>query len=595
MAGSPQETCHRQTPKGSKSPQVASISETTKRLKIMALSNYTLIHRFLQGEKSAFEQLLDRHRGWILSLALRTARDDDEAEDLAQEICIEMYLSLPGIKDPHKFKGWLATIARRVSYRWKEGMKSPYICMDTLVWDTGHRDTLDAFADPGDLYARLELRDRIRQALRTLTHTHRQITILHYIDGYSLEEISRRLHVPEGTVKRRLHESRKRLREEIIMMDAPTTLSHDIKKIHFHLWGQKTGDSMNPLVLTRSLLAGQILHTIHKEGKTADRIAQEVGAAVPYVQDHLDRLEQGDVVTQSGKKHYRANCIIVAEHERDALIRRIRTIGKRDAEIIAEELPRVREAFDRCSFERQGYGWDHMQWIIIPVFLANQGIRQRHAEVYSITPPLRPDGGRWYVIGMQGTHRHQWTAGCNISGDKTVGTLDFWTPAIRKEYAEGPYDPERRKIMVALSEGPVSVEQVAEAGGLETDRVQELLAILCEGDFVRRQDETFTLNFPILYEEDSARLLSAIDPVCTRIVEENRKPGMRQLDILLDELGLNHLRSDYPALKASLASDISGYCFEQLVKTNVLLLPPKKAPANWGFCGWIGQCALVAV
>src|SRR5438132_28375 len=69
-----------------------------------------VVRRVLAGEKAAFGELIDRHRGEALRLARRLVRGSSEAEDVVQEALLQSFLSLDRLRSPDRFRGWLLGI-----------------------------------------------------------------------------------------------------------------------------------------------------------------------------------------------------------------------------------------------------------------------------------------------------------------------------------------------------------------------------------------------------------------------------------------------------------------------------------------------------
>lgn len=168
------------------------------------------------GDARAFGEIVRRFQGMAYGYAYSILRDFHAAEDAAQEAFIAAHANLPQLRDPAAFPGWF----RRIVYKQ---------CDRTLRRAGPRLEGLDRLAerpsdDPSALEAleRDEAHARVLRELNGLPEHQRATTTLFYIDGYSRREIAEFLEVPEGTVKRRLHDARKRLREGMADMVADT-------------------------------------------------------------------------------------------------------------------------------------------------------------------------------------------------------------------------------------------------------------------------------------------------------------------------------------------------------------------------------------
>src|SRR6185312_14782933 len=73
-----------------------------------------LMLRVKQGDRAAFTELVEKYKQPVMNLAFRTLRDATEAEDLAQNVFVQVYKSASRYKSTAKFSTWLFTIARNL-------------------------------------------------------------------------------------------------------------------------------------------------------------------------------------------------------------------------------------------------------------------------------------------------------------------------------------------------------------------------------------------------------------------------------------------------------------------------------------------------
>lgn len=170
----------------------------------------TLLERALRGDLEAFGEVVSRFQGSVISLAYAKLGNWHDAEDAAQEAFITAYRTLKDLRDLECFPGWLRRVALTACNRSVRRAKLPTTRFDEA--DNG----LFFAGDPASDGERTELRDAILSALRSLSPAYRDCMRLHYLEGYSIKEVAMFLGVPQGTVKRRLHDSRKHLQRHMI-------------------------------------------------------------------------------------------------------------------------------------------------------------------------------------------------------------------------------------------------------------------------------------------------------------------------------------------------------------------------------------------
>jgi RNA polymerase sigma-70 factor (ECF subfamily) len=159
------------------------------------------------GDRVAFGDLVTRFQGAVVAAALTKLGDVGEAQELAQEVFVHAMRKLPQLRDPRCFAGWLRRITARMAIN-RLTRRGPI-----RGADAGMLDAVPAMtAGPLDNLVRAEQRSAVQAGLRRLKPLDRQALEAFYLRGRSLKWIARELAVPVGTVKRRLHVARRRLK-----------------------------------------------------------------------------------------------------------------------------------------------------------------------------------------------------------------------------------------------------------------------------------------------------------------------------------------------------------------------------------------------
>jgi RNA polymerase sigma-70 factor (ECF subfamily) len=177
-----------------------------------------VVERALSEGPDAFRAIVERFQSAVFAVALSRDRDFHLAEDIAQQVFIEAYQKLASLKEPEKLGGWLRTIAIRKSVNVIRSSRN-----EVAIQQDGSDGLLIGDADE-DL-EREDLKRRVSKAIGRLRETQRETTILFYIEGYSTSEIASMLDVPTGTVKRRLHDARAKLKLEMLGLVKDTLTS----------------------------------------------------------------------------------------------------------------------------------------------------------------------------------------------------------------------------------------------------------------------------------------------------------------------------------------------------------------------------------
>ena len=173
-----------------------------------------LIHRILSGDDSAFNTLVGRHQKGVHALIWRKIGDFHYAQELTQDVFLQVYNKLGTLKDPKSFAGWLYVIAHRLTLNWiqrhKPAMESLEETPSEEIDESSytHYLTLEREADAAEHNAEI-----VKKLLERLPESERTVVTLYYLGEMTVKEIGNFLGVSVNTIKSRLRRGRERLQE----------------------------------------------------------------------------------------------------------------------------------------------------------------------------------------------------------------------------------------------------------------------------------------------------------------------------------------------------------------------------------------------
>lgn len=179
----------------------------------------TLVKRCRDGDKQAFQALVERYQKRAYSVAYGMLKDRDAAMDVAQEAFVKVYKYLDHFKGDSSFYTWLYRIVTNLAIDARRRKSSE---ADPVEFDETVRQ--DAMEEAGILSTRLgsnpqkavmrkELIEKIEEALQQLPEKHRAILLLREVEGMSYEDLARTLEIRKGTVMSRLFHARKKVQK----------------------------------------------------------------------------------------------------------------------------------------------------------------------------------------------------------------------------------------------------------------------------------------------------------------------------------------------------------------------------------------------
>jgi RNA polymerase sigma-70 factor (ECF subfamily) len=184
-----------------------------------------LVRRAQAGDVEAFGTLVERHRRAVFRAALAAVRSPAEADEVAQDAFVTAFQKLQGFRGEASFKTWLLAIAwrkaidrRKSVTRWMQRMVMPAHTSDAGEgWDPMERLMAGGQTQEEDVMT-ADLQRRLKPLIAGLPKKLRDALLLAGSGDHSYDEIGRMLQIPVGTVKWRVSEARKVLKQKMAAM-----------------------------------------------------------------------------------------------------------------------------------------------------------------------------------------------------------------------------------------------------------------------------------------------------------------------------------------------------------------------------------------
>lgn len=164
-----------------------------------------LVLRAQSGDRSAMDQLLAAYQSEVFSYLERMLGNHSDAEDALQMTLLQAIKKLRWLREPSSFRPWVYRIASRYAYR--------VIASRQRDREHSNADQLEAVEDTIDQNELAELIEQIPQWLEKLTAKGREVMILHYLEGFTAEQVADILNIPLGTVRSRVSHALSRIRK----------------------------------------------------------------------------------------------------------------------------------------------------------------------------------------------------------------------------------------------------------------------------------------------------------------------------------------------------------------------------------------------
>lgn len=154
-----------------------------------------------EGDRDAFNQLVDRIVDRLYAVAYRILRSGPHAEDATQQALVDIWRQLPALRDPDRFDGWAFKLVVHASYAEHRRRRR----------DAPAGSLTDGTAD-ADPFISVAHRDQLERGFQRLSVDQRTVLVLqHYLD-LTHDQMAEVLGIPVGTVRSRLHAARGAMR-----------------------------------------------------------------------------------------------------------------------------------------------------------------------------------------------------------------------------------------------------------------------------------------------------------------------------------------------------------------------------------------------
>ena len=184
-----------------------------------------LVRRAQAGDVQAFGDLVERNRRAVFRAALAAVGSATEADDVAQEAFVTAFQKLHGFRGDAAFRTWLLAITwrkaidrRKSVTRWMQRLVSPAHSEETgEEWNPMDRLAARGQSQEDELVT-ADLQRRLKPLIASLPKKLRDALLLAGSGDHTYEEIARMLKIPAGTVKWRVSEARKLLKQKMTSM-----------------------------------------------------------------------------------------------------------------------------------------------------------------------------------------------------------------------------------------------------------------------------------------------------------------------------------------------------------------------------------------
>lgn len=380
------------------------------------------------------QEFTENYMEKIFYFCLKKTDRKVEAEDLTQDIALQIMTALNKGTIPSSFSAWIWQIVRN---RYSVWAKEKHNRNEAVTgFDIGDYELEDENEGILDGMIHTEQMVLLQRELAFIKSDYRNIVVAYYIENKSVRDIALSLGLSISAVQQRLHRARLILKEGMDMAREFGKLSYNPENISFIYNGCPGHDGEPWNYISRSLCKN-ILLAAYRTPATAEQLAMEVGVALPYMEEELSALVDATLLKKSGNR-YETNFFIVSAKAQEKIYAHLRGITPELTKaIIAAMEYEIAWRNQNCPEWHKGYQtWEDMKWALLMTetdvitSYTLQPFTKNASDILRIGSwghTIRPNGAEWDLLGMESYH-----------GDKTgfVGLTGCVSSPNEKELPE---------------------------------------------------------------------------------------------------------------------------------------------------------------
>ncbi|MCM1365568.1 MAG: sigma-70 family RNA polymerase sigma factor [Ruminococcus sp.] len=506
----------------------------------------------------------------IFYYCLKKTGNNTNAEDLTQDIALNIIVSLTKGVIPTNFSAWVWKIVRNRYSVWadQKHRKANFV----TAYDIGDYEIADENANILDKMIDSEQLSLLRRELAFITSDYRNIVLAYYLEDKSVRNIASDFSLSESTVKQRLFRARKIMKEGMNMAREFGVRSYRPEEIEFTNNCSNPGDKNQPYSIMEHMLYKNIFLEAYGNPSSAEELSLELGVALPYMENELEYLTRETFLIKNGNKYQTSFPIISRTVREQAHIAQLTA-----APNITKALTSFTDALN-AAFKSTGYAYygtyqdyESAKWSLL--MLAYDHFIHKNPRIRDWSE--RPDNGRWDMVGYQHS---------DVTEPHFVGKHGS-NYGFRQFKYEFDGIAERTPLYLADDEAKTLCNSVI---GNINDINSDTIKALKNYGYLRKDGENYIPNFLVLDINEIKQAVKKFDEATFFELSALADTAKAQLKDLYDKIA-EVIKDDLPAIFSKdeyqyrlAVSNIyfcRGYVISEALRSGWLMSADKVSPA----------------
>ncbi len=336
----------------------------------------------------------------LFYFCLKKTGNQADAEDLTQDIALQVCTALYKEQIPANFSAWVWQIARNRYAVWAKH-KRQYAESVTGA-DIGDLEIPDDSENILDEMIHSEDLSLLRRELAFISSDYRNIVVAYYIQNISMKDIAYDLSLSLDAVKKRLWRARNILKEGMNMAREFGKRSYNPEEVTFTNGCKTFGSQGQPWNVLSHAMYKNIFLEAYDNPATAEELSLELGVALPYMEDELAYLTRETFLVEENGKYQTAFPIISKQAQENIWRYNQAFCGKLTSlmEELIDTYTSICVTHNFAYFGEYQYYNDAKWTLLMRVFdqlFVDSDPQGRTPFIYT----KRPDGGQWDIVGYQ--------------------------------------------------------------------------------------------------------------------------------------------------------------------------------------------------
>lgn len=463
-------------------------------------------------------------------------QDSEAAKDLSHDIILCALTAIRSGKSFTDFYGWYWRMARNKYADYLTARRNLPVEL-SMGMASDVPEPIEALISEEEITA-------LNYSLSRLSSINRETVIRYYLKDKTIEEIARALNVPIGTVKRRLFDVRKNVKERIVNMNNAIGKSAYAPARIGYFYGYECAGAEKVM---QQKIAEQIAVIARSEPKTVNQISDEMGVAPVYVEDIVRQMVNHSLLKESGKGRYVTNFCVFPQNDyckAESEMNRIFFEGEFPKRI-TEMLYDLKDEITSLDFYGSDFDYSYLLWLLYVRAGYEMGELSAKAIIDSRYPLIKDEAERRYrmtamYLTPEETAEDYPCKGIGWSNlgqgflTAKYGYVDYLNlfdayPFVDKSGGRldrcGWINGGNASLLIALSENPSMELNVNE---------QEQAAAFIEHGLVRKTENGLKVLIPIISNNVYAKIIEIIHKNIKPLAEEyGKEAGNAFIDALL--------------------------------------------------------------